>query len=122
LKLTQGAAERFNFAFIGQLLAFRQFDQFQHFIHLVEGLTQSFHHFGDFLNGLADGGSRCGPERLGWRHQGRRTGRDENGPGPGFTPHDRRGLRHWFGHRFDRRCGGLNLVGGLGGFKTLRGG
>jgi hypothetical protein len=58
LELPQGAAQGFNFAFVRQLLAVGQFHQLQHLVHLLEGLAQGRHHFGDFFDGLADGGGR----------------------------------------------------------------
>jgi len=54
----QGAAQRFNFAFVGEFLALSQFDKFEHFLHLVERLFERFDNLRHFFNRLTDGGSR----------------------------------------------------------------
>jgi len=57
LKLAQGAEQRFDLAFVGELLAFGEFDQFQNFFHLLQRLFQRFDDLHHFVDGLADGGT-----------------------------------------------------------------
>jgi hypothetical protein len=63
-QLPQGAAQRFDLAFIGELLAFGQFDQLQHFFHLIHGALERFHDLHHLINRLMNGGGpvfRFGP-------------------------------------------------------------
>lgn len=55
-QLPQGAAQRFDFAFVRELLAFREFDQFQNFFHLIHRALERFDDLHYFVNGLMDGG------------------------------------------------------------------
>jgi len=71
----QRAAQRFDFPFVGEFLALGQFDQFKHFLHLIERLFERFDYLRYFFNCLADGrsgsfGFLCGQSR----RFGRRTG------------------------------------------------
>lgn len=52
--LAQGTTQRFNFAFIGEFLAFREFHEFEHLLHLIGGALQCIHNFQHFINCLAD--------------------------------------------------------------------
>ena len=47
-------AQRFDFPLVGGLLALGQFEQFQHFVELIEGLTERCDHFHHFINGLVN--------------------------------------------------------------------
>jgi hypothetical protein len=72
----QRAPQRFNFPFVGDFLALGHFDQFEHFLHLVERLLEHFNNPRHFFSCPADGGSWSfgfGFGRQG--HLGRRTGR-----------------------------------------------
>jgi hypothetical protein len=40
LQLSQGPAKGFDFTFVRQLLALGQFNQFQHFLHLIQGVPE----------------------------------------------------------------------------------
>lgn len=60
LQLPQPASQRLNFLFVCVLLAFRQFDQLQGFLHLVEDAPQRFNDFGNLLNRLTKGRRRFG--------------------------------------------------------------
>jgi hypothetical protein len=55
LKLAQRTQQRFDFAFVGEFLAFGQLDQLQNFLHLLERLLQRFDDLHHFVDGLADG-------------------------------------------------------------------
>jgi hypothetical protein len=57
VQLPQRSAQRFNFAFVGELLAFGEFHQFQNFLHLVHGALEGFDDFHHLVNGLTDAGS-----------------------------------------------------------------
>lgn len=56
VKLTQGAAEIFNLAFVGELLAFGHFDEFQDFLHLINRAFENFDDGHNFINRLMNGG------------------------------------------------------------------
>jgi hypothetical protein len=58
LDFAQRLAQRLDFAFVSEFLAFGQFDEFEHFLHLVECLFQRLNNLCHFFNRLADGGSR----------------------------------------------------------------
>ena len=66
-------AQRFNFPLVSELLALGHFDEFEHFLHLVERLFQRLNNLCHLFNRLADGGSRSfdlafGQDgRVGWR-------------------------------------------------------
>lgn len=55
-QLPQGAAQGFDLAFVGELLAFGEFDQFQNFFHLIHGALECFHDLHHLINRLMDGG------------------------------------------------------------------
>ena len=55
LKFVQGAAQRFDLAFVGDFLALGDLDQFQYLFHLFQRLLQGLDDLSDFFNGLADG-------------------------------------------------------------------
>ncbi len=55
VELSQGAAEIFDLAFVGELLAFGHFDEFQHFFHLIHGTLEDINHGHHFINRLMDG-------------------------------------------------------------------
>ncbi|MFO1514642.1 MAG: hypothetical protein U1F83_17315 [Verrucomicrobiota bacterium] len=55
VQLAQGAAQRFNLALVGELLAFGHFDQFQNFFHLIHRAFERIHNLHDLVNGLTDG-------------------------------------------------------------------
>ncbi len=57
MKLPQGAAQRFDLAFVREFLALGQFHQFQHFLHLIGGVLERFDNVHDFVNRLVDGGN-----------------------------------------------------------------
>lgn len=54
--LAQGATQRFDLPFVSKLLALRQFDQLQNFLHLIDRALERLNDFHDFINGLMDGG------------------------------------------------------------------
>ena len=56
MKLPQGAAQRFNLAFVGELLAFGQFHEFQHFLHLIGRALKRFHDLHHLVDRLVNGG------------------------------------------------------------------
>ena len=55
LQLAQHPAERINLVFVGELLPFGEFDQFQNILHLIERLLQRFDNLRHFADSLADG-------------------------------------------------------------------
>jgi hypothetical protein len=55
LQLAQQPAEGINLAFVGEFLAFGEFDQFQNILHLIERLFQRFDDLCHFDYRLADG-------------------------------------------------------------------
>jgi len=57
LDAAERAAEFVNFALIGELLAFGDFDEFEHFVKLVDHLLERLGDFRGVGDGLADGGS-----------------------------------------------------------------
>jgi len=72
----QRAPQRFNFAFVGELLAFGNFDEFEHLLHLIERLFEQFDNLRHFINRPVDGGgSGRGFRRRRNRPGGRRAGR-----------------------------------------------
>lgn len=58
VEATQLLSQSVNLAFVGGLLSFRFFEQFQHFIELIERVPQRRDDGHDFVNCLADG-CRC---------------------------------------------------------------
>jgi hypothetical protein len=114
----QRLAQRFNFPLVSDLLAFGQFDQFEHFFHLVERLFERLDNLRHFFNRLADGGRRgfyfsfgqCRRIR-GWSGSGNwfRSTRAAPAPATVATPPPaartswRRG-RNWFGLLVLRHC------------------
>ena len=58
MNFAQHLAQRLDFAFVGDFLAFSQFDELKHFLHLVERLFERFDDLRHCFNRLADGGSR----------------------------------------------------------------
>jgi len=55
LKFVQGAAQRFQLAFVRDLLVLGQFHQPQNLLHLLQRLLQRFDDVSDFPDNLADG-------------------------------------------------------------------
>lgn len=55
VQLAQRAAQGVNLPFIGQLLAFGKFDQFQYLLHLIHGALEGVNDRHHFVNGLTDG-------------------------------------------------------------------
>jgi hypothetical protein len=55
LQLAQQLAEGINLAFVGEFLAFGEFDQLQNFLHLIERLSQRFDDLRYLAYRLADG-------------------------------------------------------------------
>lgn len=55
LQLAQGAAQRFNLAFVAELLPLGVFGEFQNILHLIEHLFQRFDDLRHFAYSLADG-------------------------------------------------------------------
>lgn len=55
-QLAQGPAQRFDLAFVRELLAFREFHQFQNFFHLIHRALERFNDLHHFVNRLMDGG------------------------------------------------------------------
>lgn len=72
MNFSQRAAQRFNFPFVSEFLAFGQFDKFKHFLHLVERLFEQFHNLCHFFNRPADGRR---DDRIFRRRKNRRGGR-----------------------------------------------
>jgi hypothetical protein len=54
----QRLAQRLDFAFVSEFLAFGHLDEFKHFLHLVECLFERLDNLCHLINRLADGGSR----------------------------------------------------------------
>ena len=54
---SQRLTQRLDFTFVGQFLALGQFDEFEHFLHLVERLFERFDDLRHFFNRLTDGRS-----------------------------------------------------------------
>lgn len=57
VQLSQGAAKRFDFALVGELLAFCEFNELQNFFHLVNGAFERFDDLHHLVDRLADGGA-----------------------------------------------------------------
>ncbi len=55
LNAPQGPPQLVNLAFVGHLLALGQFDQFQNFVQLIEGLPERLRDFRGMRHGLVDG-------------------------------------------------------------------
>ena len=55
LDAAQGAAKFFNFALISELLALGDFDEFQHFVEMINHLLERFGNFRGVLDGLGNG-------------------------------------------------------------------
>ena len=93
LDATERAAELVNLTFVGELLAFGEFDEFQNLVQLIRHLLERLGNLRGKFDGLADGGNVGGPEIGGldvrwswiratrflnaWRR--RRTGRNWSG-------------------------------------------
>ena len=74
MNFAQRLAQRLNFALVSEFLALGQFDEFEHFLHLVERLFERFDNLRHFFNRLADGGRRGFDFSFGQcRRVGRRT-------------------------------------------------
>lgn len=65
VELSQGAPQRFDLPFVGELLAFGHLNQLQHFLHLIHRALQSFDDIHHLINCLADGGAAMGGLGLG---------------------------------------------------------
>ncbi len=75
MNIVQRAAQRFNFPLVSEFLALGQFDEFEHFLHLVERLFERFDNLRHLFNRLTDGGRRSFGFSFGqWRHIGLRAG------------------------------------------------
>jgi hypothetical protein len=107
VQLAQGATQGFNFAFVGQLLAFRQLHQFQHFLHLIHGALQGVHNFHHLVNRLADGGAAVLRFGAGYTFG---QALDAFQQGPVFEG-AARGNGLWFNGGFPRRLGAGNGCG-----------
>jgi len=71
----QRLTQRINFPLVSELLALGQFDELEHFLHLVERLFQRLNNLRHFFNRLADGGSGSFDFSFGqYGRVGRRTG------------------------------------------------
>ena len=57
MQLAQRTTKRFNFAFIGELLTFREFHQLQDLLHLIHRMLEGIDYLHDLVNRLADGSS-----------------------------------------------------------------
>ena len=66
LDAAQRAAEFINLAFIGQLLALGEFDEFEDFIQLVNGVLERFGDLSGVQDGLMDGGNIGGTKISGF--------------------------------------------------------
>lgn len=66
IQLAQGAAQRFDLAFVRELLPLGHFDEFQNFFHLIHRVLQRFDDLHHFINRLMDG--RGAMLRLGAAH------------------------------------------------------
>ena len=55
VELAQGAAEIFDLAFVSEFLAFGDFDEFQHFFHLIHGAFENINNGHHFINCLMNG-------------------------------------------------------------------
>jgi|GEM_PF-1143332 len=77
VNLPQRQAQRLNFPLVSELLAFGQFDKFEHFLHLIERLFERFDNLRHFFNRLADGGS--GSFTLAFAQSGRVDRRTDRG-------------------------------------------
>jgi hypothetical protein len=66
IQLAQGAAQRFDLAFVRELLALGHFDEFQNFFHLIHRVLERFDDLHHFINRLMDG--RGAMLRLGAAH------------------------------------------------------
>jgi hypothetical protein len=60
LDAAERAAEFFNLALVGELLALGDFDEFEHFVEVVNHLFERLGNFSREFNGLADGGGLGG--------------------------------------------------------------
>jgi hypothetical protein len=74
MNFAQSLAQRFNFPLVGDFLAFGQFDELKHFLHLVERLFEHFDNLRGFFHRPVDGGGRGFDLSFGQcRRVGRRT-------------------------------------------------
>ncbi len=74
MNAVQRAAQRLNFPLVGNFLALGQFDEFEHFLHLVERLFERFDNLRHFFNRPADGGTTGFDFSFGqWRRVSRQT-------------------------------------------------
>lgn len=75
--MSQRAAKRLDLPFVGRLLTLSQFQRFQHFFHIVQGLFQSLDDAVHILDSLLDGRWGCwlvrGGQRLRLAHRGALT-------------------------------------------------
>jgi hypothetical protein len=62
LNATERAAELVNLTFVGELLAFGEFDEFQNLVQLIRHLLERLGNLRGEFDGLADGGNVGGPE------------------------------------------------------------
>jgi hypothetical protein len=62
LNATERAAELVNLTFVGELLAFGEFDEFQNFVQLIRHLLERLGNLRGEFDGLADGGNVGGAE------------------------------------------------------------
>ena len=91
VQVAQGPPKGLDLAFIGILLAFGQFERFENFFHIVEGLLELVDDMVDLIDGLAD---RCRRSRArGFSSSGRRSRRRwlrNSSRRSGFIPTDLR--------------------------------
>ena len=107
LDATQGAAERFDFAFIADLLILGYFKRMQHFFHRLKGLFEGFDDTADVIEGFGDGRGRLLFTRqlarlfklgaIGRLLHGRPFDAGNDWPFGTGCHHGRRGFGHWFG-------------------------
>jgi hypothetical protein len=62
LDATERAAELVNLTFVGELLAFGEFDEFQNLVQLIRHLLERLGNLRGEFDGLADGGNVGGAE------------------------------------------------------------
>ena len=114
LKLAQGAQQRFDLAFVGELLAFGEFDKFQNFFHLIKRLFQRFDDLHHFVDGLADGGTIRPGHAWRVRHWRFKPGARRLRTGR-LRTHRMLGQSNWrFSGRRHGRCGRLHRGGRFG--------
>jgi len=117
LDAAERAAKFFNFAFVGELLAFGDLDEFKHFVELVNHLLERLGDLRGVRDGFADGRGFGGPEigglgplTLRWRF------RSAFGPAKFRSAATRRFTRRFGSPRWFRRMAGFRDGFGLVGW------